>query len=85
MSISEDQLNKVRTQNGFIAALDQSGGSTPKALGMYGVGEDAYSNDEEMYAAVHAMRTRIERTNQQPCVTGDIFSLTETRGGPRPC
>ena len=46
MSISEDQLNKVRTQNGFIAALDQSGGSTPKALGMYGVGEDAYSNDE---------------------------------------
>jgi fructose-bisphosphate aldolase class I len=59
MSILEDQLNKVRTQNGFIAALDQSGGSTPKALGMYGIGEDAYSNDEEMFAQVHAMRTRI--------------------------
>ncbi|MDG1462381.1 MAG: fructose bisphosphate aldolase [Gammaproteobacteria bacterium] len=59
MSTYEDQLNKVRTQPGFIAALDQSGGSTPKALGMYGVGEDAYSNDEEMFAQVHAMRTRI--------------------------
>jgi fructose-bisphosphate aldolase class I len=59
MSKLEEQLNKVRNDNGFIAALDQSGGSTPKALGLYGVGEDAYSNDEEMYAAVHAMRTRI--------------------------
>ena len=59
MSILEDQLNKIRTQSGFIAALDQSGGSTPKALAMYGVGEDAYSNDEEMFAQVHAMRTRI--------------------------
>ena len=59
MSKFEDQLNKVRTDKGFIAALDQSGGSTPKALGLYGVGEDAYSNDEEMYAVVHAMRSRI--------------------------
>lgn len=59
MSTYDDQLNKVRTTPGFIAALDQSGGSTPKALKLYGVGEDAYSNDEEMYAAVHAMRTRI--------------------------
>ena len=59
MSTYEDQLNKVRTQTGFIAALDQSGGSTPKALKMYGVGEDAYNNDDEMYAVVHAMRTRI--------------------------
>ncbi len=59
MSTYEDQLNKVRTQTGFIGALDQSGGSTPKALGMYGVGEDAYSNDDEMFAQVHAMRTRI--------------------------
>jgi fructose-bisphosphate aldolase class I len=68
MSKLEDQLNKVRTQNGFIAALDQSGGSTPKALGMYGVGEDAYSNDEEMYAVVHAMRTRIVTS---PAFTGE--------------
>jgi len=59
MSIYEDQLNKVRTQKGFVAALDQSGGSTPKALKLYGVGEDAYSNDDEMFAVVHAMRTRI--------------------------
>ena len=68
MSIYDDQLNKVRSQKGFIAALDQSGGSTPKALGMYGVGEDAYSNDEEMYAAVHAMRTRIVTS---PAFNGD--------------
>jgi fructose-bisphosphate aldolase class I len=59
MSIYDDQLNKVRTQPGFIAALDQSGGSTPKALMLYGVGEDAYSDDEEMFGVVHAMRTRI--------------------------
>jgi fructose-bisphosphate aldolase class I len=68
MSKLEDQLNKVRTQNGFIAALDQSGGSTPKALGMYGVGEDAYSNEDEMYAVVHAMRTRIVTS---PAFTGE--------------
>lgn len=55
----EEQLEKVRTQPGFIAALDQSGGSTPKALRLYGVGEDAYSNDDEMFAVVHEMRTRI--------------------------
>ena len=59
MSIYEDQLNKVRTQKGFVAALDQSGGSTPKALKLYGVGEDAYNTDDEMFAVVHAMRTRI--------------------------
>ncbi len=53
------QLAKVRSQAGFIAALDQSGGSTPKALKLYGVDENAYSNDDEMYAAVHQMRTRI--------------------------
>ena len=55
----EDQLEKVKTKPGFIAALDQSGGSTPKALGLYGVTEDAWSNEEEMYTVVHAMRTRI--------------------------
>ena len=57
--INQEQLNKVHSQDGFIAALDQSGGSTPKALAIYGVESDAYSNEEEMYAAVHAMRTRI--------------------------
>ncbi|MGR8947948.1 MAG: fructose bisphosphate aldolase [Gammaproteobacteria bacterium] len=55
----EQQLEKIRGGKGFIAALDQSGGSTPKALGLYGVTEDAWSNDDEMYAVVHEMRTRI--------------------------
>jgi len=53
------QLEKIKTAPGFIAALDQSGGSTPKALGLYGVTPDAWSNDEEMFDVVHAMRTRI--------------------------
>ena len=53
------QLAKIRTASGFIAALDQSGGSTPKALGLYGIGQDAWSTDEEMFDIVHAMRTRI--------------------------
>lgn len=52
-------LEKIKSAPGFIAALDQSGGSTPKALKLYGVDESAYSNDEEMFACVHAMRTRI--------------------------
>ncbi|MEZ6014565.1 MAG: fructose bisphosphate aldolase [Planctomycetota bacterium] len=55
----EQQLLKVREQQGFIAALDQSGGSTPKALKLYGVSESEYSGDEEMYTRVHEMRTRI--------------------------
>ncbi|MGI9232393.1 MAG: fructose bisphosphate aldolase [Woeseiaceae bacterium] len=59
MSNSEKQLEKVKTAPGFIAALDQSGGSTPKALGLYGVTEDAWSNDDEMFDVVHQMRTRI--------------------------
>ncbi len=59
MSNFEGQLQKMKTAPGFIAALDQSGGSTPKALGLYGVSEDAWSNDDEMFDAVHEMRTRI--------------------------
>ena len=54
-----EQMEKIRSAPGFIAALDQSGGSTPKALGLYGVTPDAWSNDEEMFDVVHAMRTRI--------------------------
>ena len=64
----EQQLEKVRTKPGFIAALDQSGGSTPKALGLYGVNEDAWSNDDEMFAIVHEMRTRIITS---PAFNGD--------------
>jgi fructose-bisphosphate aldolase, class I len=52
-------LEKVATASGFIAALDQSGGSTPKALKGYGIAEDSYSNDEEMFALIHDMRSRI--------------------------
>ncbi len=57
--IDPQLLEKVRTGTGFIAALDQSGGSTPGALKAYGVGADAFSNDEEMYGLIHAMRSRI--------------------------
>ena len=53
------QLNKVKEGQGFIAALDQSGGSSPKALRGYGVPDDAYANSEEMFDLIHAMRTRI--------------------------
>lgn len=59
MGINQEQLNKMREGAGFIAALDQSGGSTPKALGLYGVTPDAWSNDDEMFGLVHAMRSRI--------------------------
>lgn len=59
MSNFDKQLQKVKTAPGFIAALDQSGGSTPKALGLYGIKEDAWSNDDEMFDIVHQMRTRI--------------------------
>jgi len=53
------QLDRMHSGKGFIAALDQSGGSTPKALSQYGVEESSFSNDEEMYTLVHEMRTRI--------------------------
>ena len=65
---NEQQLEKIKTAPGFIAALDQSGGSTPKALGLYGVSEDAWSNDEEMFTIVHEMRTRIMTS---PAFNGD--------------
>ena len=59
MTTNNQQFEKIKSQTGFIAALDQSGGSTPKALANYGLGEDAYANDDEMYEVVHEMRTRI--------------------------
>jgi len=68
MSIFEDQLNTVRTRKGFVAALDQSGGSTPKALKLYGIEGDAFSNDDEMFAIIHEMRTRIITS---PAFNGD--------------
>ncbi len=57
--MSNEQFERINKGKGFIAALDQSGGSTPKALKVYGINEDRYSNDEEMFALVHEMRTRI--------------------------
>lgn len=63
-----DQLQKIQTQTGFVAALDQSGGSTPKALMLYGIDESGYSNDAEMFDVVHQMRTRIITS---PAFNGD--------------
>jgi fructose-bisphosphate aldolase, class I len=63
-----EQLQKMRTQPGFIAALDQSGGSTPNALRAYGIKEGAWSNEEQMFALVHQMRTRI--------ITSPVFTGT---------
>ena len=57
--LNEQQLQKMKSHPGFIAALDQSGGSTPKALALYGIKEDAWSNEDEMFAIVHQMRTRM--------------------------
>lgn len=68
MSDRPAQLEKIRTQSGFIAALDQSGGSTPKALELYGIGKDGYANDDEMFARVHEMRCRIV---ESPAFTGE--------------
>lgn len=59
MSTFDDQRDKIKSSKGFIAALDQSGGSTPKALKLYGLNEDAWTNEQEMYDVVHEMRTRI--------------------------
>lgn len=55
----KERLERMRNGKGFIAALDQSGGSTPKALKLYGIGENEYSNDTEMFDLIHKMRTRI--------------------------
>ena len=68
MSINQDQKNRLASGQGFIAALDQSGGSTPKALKLYGIDESAYSGDAEMFALVHQMRSRIVTS---PAFTGE--------------
>ena len=68
MTNFNQQLEKIRNEPGFIAALDQSGGSTPKALANYGIAADAFSNDDEMFDLIHAMRTRIMTS---PAFSGD--------------
>ena len=80
--MNQEQLDKVRSQDGFIAALDQSGGSTPKALRLYGVEESEYSGDAEMFDKVHEMRARIMMS---PSFGGDrilgaiLFEMTMDR------
>jgi len=59
IGLNEQQLQKMKSHPGFIAALDQSGGSTPKALALYGIKEGAWSNEDEMFAIVHEMRARM--------------------------
>jgi fructose-bisphosphate aldolase, class I len=59
IDLNKEQLQQMKTHPGFIAALDQSGGSTPKALALYGIKDDAWSNEDEMFAIVHQMRTRM--------------------------
>lgn len=66
--MNEAQMQRMKNGKGFIAALDQSGGSTPKALELYGIKKNAYTNDDEMFALVHAMRSRII---ESPAFTND--------------
>lgn len=88
--MNSDQYEKIARAPGFVAALDQSGGSTPRALGLYGVEPDAWSNEDEMFDMIHAMRTRVMTA---PAFTGDkilaaiLFEQTmdrEVAGRPTP-
>ena len=82
MSQVDQQTEQMRSGKGFIAALDQSGGSTPKALGLYGITEDRFSSEAEMFDLIHAMRSRIVRA---PAFTGEkvigaiLFEMTMDR------
>src|ERR1041384_3793649 len=68
LGFNEQQLQKMKTHPGFIAALDQSGGSTPSALRLYGIKDNAWSNEDEMFTFVHQMRTRMITS---PSFTGE--------------
>ena len=68
MAINPQQLDRMRNGKGFIAALDQSGGSTPKALSLYGIAESEYSGEAQMFDLIHAMRTRMIKS---PAFSGD--------------
>jgi len=80
--MNQEQLRRVREDEGFIAALDQSGGSTPKALGLYGIADRSWSSEAEMFDMMHAMRSRIVRSSS---FTGDrvlgaiLFEMTMDR------
>jgi fructose-bisphosphate aldolase class I len=80
--LNTEQLEKMKTGKGFIAALDQSGGSTPKALKLYGIEESAYSSEEEMFDLVHQMRTRIIKSpslNAERTLGAILFDMTMER------
>ena len=80
--MKKEQLELIKNGTGFIAALDQSGGSTPKALALYGVSEDQYSTEEEMYDQIHEMRTRIMTAptfNSDSIIGAILFEQTMNR------
>lgn len=80
--MNKKQFEKIKTDHGFIAALDQSGGSTPKALKAYGIDEDRYSTEEEMFDLVHEMRTRIIKSrvfNSDRVIGAILFEQTMDR------
>src|SRR6267154_6772440 len=82
IAVNAEQLQKIKTSPGFVAALDQSGGSTPKALRQYGIQETAWSSDEEMFTIVHQMRTRIMTSsafNGQRIIGAILFENTMER------
>ena len=81
--MNTEQVNRMSTGRGFIAALDQSGGSTPKALKLYGISEDSYHGDDEMFDLVHAMRTRIMTSpafTSEHILAAILFEKTMERG-----
>ena len=82
IGLNEQQLEKMKSHPGFIAALDQSGGSTPKALALYGIEDGAWSNEDEMFAIVHQMRTRMitsHRFNGERIIGAILFENTMDR------
>lgn len=87
-SFNQQQFEQMKSHPGFIAALDQSGGSTPGALRLYGIKEGAWSNEDEMFAIVHEMRTRIITSpsfNGERIIAAILFENTmdrEIEGGP---
>jgi len=82
MAINQQQAEKIEAGQGFIAALDQSGGSTPKALMLYGIKEDAYNSDEDMFDLIHQMRARIINApafNGEKVCGAILFEMTMNR------
>lgn len=80
--MNQEQLTRMKHDQGFVAALDQSGGSTPKALKAYGIAEDAYTNEDEMFNLVHEMRTRIITSpsfNTERILAAILFKATMER------